>query len=206
MSNEMTGLTALATQINQEHQETEAAVSQSLQHARRAGELLAQAKAQVGHGGWGDWLEQNFEGSARTAQNYMRVASRFGELESKTQHVADLPMRDALALLAEPREADPELGAEATTTRYFVRTSDWELETDLVSFRWITLVDRLAKVYGRGSQAPIGYKTWHKFVVAEVLTATGLGQPLPADMSFDEWRDIISAMIELKEASEAQAA
>ena len=208
MYNEITkDLTALATQINREHQEAEAAATRSLQHVRRAGELLTQVKAQVGHGGWGPWLEQHFEGSARTAQTYMRIASRFEELESKTQRVADLPLREALALLAEPREADPELGAEDTIpTRYFVRTSDWELETDLLSFRGMTVVDRLAKVYGRGSPPPFGYTTWHKFVLAEVLTPTGLGQPFPADMSVDEWRDIISAMIEFMEAGEAQAA
>ena len=71
---EATDLDTLAAQINAEHQACATALRTTLAHAVRAGELLAEAKAVVGHGGWLPWLETNFTGSERTARNYMRVA------------------------------------------------------------------------------------------------------------------------------------
>jgi hypothetical protein len=44
------------------------------EHYRRAGEMLIEAKDQVGHGGWTRWLAKNFDLSQRTAQDYMRWA------------------------------------------------------------------------------------------------------------------------------------
>jgi hypothetical protein len=44
------------------------------EHYTRAGEMLIEAKDQVGHGGWGRWLTKNFELSQITAQRYMRWA------------------------------------------------------------------------------------------------------------------------------------
>ncbi len=40
-------------------------------------ELIA-AKAEVGHGNWATWLKENFEWTQQTANNFMRVAERFG--------------------------------------------------------------------------------------------------------------------------------
>jgi hypothetical protein len=47
------------------------------------------------------WLKANVKFSERTAQAYMRVAKRWPELETKAQHVADLPYREALKCLAD---------------------------------------------------------------------------------------------------------
>ena len=47
-------------------------------------ELIA-AKEQVGHGGWADWLKKEFEWTQRTANNFMRVADRFGKMENVFQ-------------------------------------------------------------------------------------------------------------------------
>ena len=44
-------------------------------------ELIA-AKKQVGHGNWAEWLQNEFEWDIRTAQNYMRVAERFGNAKT----------------------------------------------------------------------------------------------------------------------------
>lgn len=70
---EIEKLDTLAGLINEEHRRCEEALRSGLGHALRAGELLAQAKGQVSHGEWGSWLEENFEGSNRTAQAYMKV-------------------------------------------------------------------------------------------------------------------------------------
>jgi hypothetical protein len=105
---ELIALTQLAQQINAEHAAAETALRAGLEHARAAGNLLAQAKTQVGHGQWVPWLKANVRFSVRTAQAYMRVAERWHELESKAQPVALLTFKDALTALAEP-----ELNGEA---------------------------------------------------------------------------------------------
>lgn len=45
-----------------------------LEHYRRAGEMLLEAKEQVTYGSWSGWLSKNFELSRMTAQRYMRLA------------------------------------------------------------------------------------------------------------------------------------
>ena len=72
---EVKGLPVLAAAINGEHRRFEGALSGDvLHHAIKAGELLIEAKARCPHGNWQAWLEENFEGSVRTAQAYMREA------------------------------------------------------------------------------------------------------------------------------------
>ena len=101
-------LKTLATRINAEHQSCEKAARSALGHAVECGRLLIEAKKQVEHGHWLPWLDENCEVSERVAQGYMRVAKNLPELESKTKRVSDLPLRDALKMLAEPDEpADP---------------------------------------------------------------------------------------------------
>jgi len=46
-----------------------------LEHYRRAGEMLLEARDQVAAFKWGAWLSKNFELSARTASRYMRLAT-----------------------------------------------------------------------------------------------------------------------------------
>ena len=94
----------LAQQINAEHEGVVRAVRSALEHARRAGDLLIEAKAQAKHGKWLPWLKQHCPAvSPRTAQGYMRVARRWPELSAamNTQHVAHLPLRQALSMLVE---------------------------------------------------------------------------------------------------------
>jgi hypothetical protein len=112
-----TQLGELASEINREAQLVEEAFRSAVRHAIRAGELLNEAKAQVGHGNWTAWRTANFDGSERTAQIYMSFANN-------RNAVADLPtVRDALDVvktqrtkrvdgIAEhvPATAAPELG------------------------------------------------------------------------------------------------
>jgi hypothetical protein len=98
-------LPTLATEINAEHAAAERAINDSLNHARRCGELLIEAKRQCTHGEWGGWLAANFQASDRTARGYMVLARRWNDLP--VQNGNALPIRDALAFLAEPREPAP---------------------------------------------------------------------------------------------------
>jgi hypothetical protein len=91
-----TSLEAIASEIRKEVEAAEHAWQGAVTHAIRAGELLIEAKAQVRHGEWLPWIEANFPGRPRTAQDYMRLARN-------ARRVAYLPsVREAVAALSEP--------------------------------------------------------------------------------------------------------
>jgi hypothetical protein len=98
-----TRLGELAAGANREHLACEAAYGTAIEHAFRAGEHLLAAKAEVAHGDWMTWVEENFVGADRTARAYMQLAG-----EPNRQRVADSSVREALSTLAVPRERDPE--------------------------------------------------------------------------------------------------
>ena len=93
-------MNALADRINSHHAAAVHHARAVLEHARAAGALLLEAKDSCKHGEWLDWLAVNFEGSEKTAQNYMRIARRWEYIvaAAKPQHVADLTVREALHL------------------------------------------------------------------------------------------------------------
>jgi len=95
---------ALANQILAAHHAARSAAESAIAHAVRAGELLFQAKAQLPHGSFGQWLRENVKFSDRTARGYMQLA---GLDEAKRQRVADLSLRQALAEIAELRPQAP---------------------------------------------------------------------------------------------------
>src|SRR5207249_3631602 len=79
------------------------------EHARRCGELLLEVKRRLSHGEFLPWLTTLCAVSVRSAQSYMQIARGWQRLEHKANargvaHLGDLPMREALALLAEPKE------------------------------------------------------------------------------------------------------
>ncbi len=110
---------SLAPSIVLAHLDVERHARGALEAARRAGELLLRAKAGIEHGQWLPWLAANVPGlSARTAQGYMRIAARWPELE-KRNAVAHVPLREALALLAEPpRERLPDIESARLPENY----------------------------------------------------------------------------------------
>jgi hypothetical protein len=57
-------------------QDLEAGDSAGLDHYRRAGEKLSEAREQVTAGRWGAWLSKNFELSRVTAWRYMKLAQQ----------------------------------------------------------------------------------------------------------------------------------
>jgi hypothetical protein len=127
----------IAAEITEAHLNALAAGRSALTYAKRAGELLIDAKEQVPHGEWLPWLSEHCpQVSEQQAQRYMRIARRWSEIEavvSDPSRVTDLPVRQALALLAEPnpdREsplpAAPDPNAEA---RWLVWEDDWRRRT-----------------------------------------------------------------------------
>ena len=90
-------VTDLAARINDEHQRAYGMAKEALEHARRCGELLVEAKQAVGHGGWATWLAQNISFTDRTARRYMALAQNWSVIEGKSDTVSDLTLRGALA-------------------------------------------------------------------------------------------------------------
>jgi hypothetical protein len=103
MTNEI-ALEGLATNIRAEHEACRAAAETATRHAIRCGQLLAQAKEGLVHGQWLPWLNGHCNVSERTAQAYMRLALKCGDMDDeKAQRVADLPIREALRAVADQR-------------------------------------------------------------------------------------------------------
>jgi hypothetical protein len=145
---EIERLDTLAARINAEHRACETAVNAALEHALAAGDLLLEAKSKCPHGTWQGWLEENFDGSVRTAQAYMRVAARRDEVEAaKTQSSAPLSLDGALRALSAPKEeAQPslaELEAKAEAARTRALDGTYEAAEALIEIAGIN-PDRLA--------------------------------------------------------------
>ena len=93
--------------------------------ALAAGALLIEAKKQVAHGEWENWLESNCQVAPRTAQSYMRLFKQLPLLEdSKAQRVADLPLREVMRAIAtdpakpsQPRYSDVRLAKKDDAER-----------------------------------------------------------------------------------------
>lgn len=94
-------LNDLAAEINREHLLAEGAARSMAEHARQAGLKLIEAKSRCGHGEWKSWLQENFEGSVRRAQVYMKLAREWPTIEAKAQRAALLTVREAVGLLAD---------------------------------------------------------------------------------------------------------
>jgi hypothetical protein len=92
----------VAQAIDREHRAAHQAARTALEHALECGRLLIEAKAAVPHGDWLPWLEEHTTVGARQAQNYMRLTRRRAEIEdANAQRDSHLPIRDAIALLAD---------------------------------------------------------------------------------------------------------
>jgi hypothetical protein len=98
-------LADLRERLKAEHFAVGKALKTSLAHAMTAGDILIEAKTQLGqHGAWLPWLE-SCGLSERTSQRYMRLARNRTSIEANPSGVSDLGIRGALTLLAVPRKS-----------------------------------------------------------------------------------------------------
>ncbi len=107
----------VAQEINRLHAEivqladaSQRSLHAALAAAWQAGKLLVAEKQRVrrtmGGGAWLLWLEHNFEGAARTAQNYMRLAQSVAD----TSALEGMSLRQAyihLGISTAPRSGKP---------------------------------------------------------------------------------------------------
>ena len=87
------------TDLNQLTVEIKFYVNQWGQNTIEIGKRLIAAKKLVAQGEWLNWLEKNFNLTERTAQNFMRIAERFG----KTKLISDLNSTQMIAMLSLPK-------------------------------------------------------------------------------------------------------
>ena len=102
----------LAATVNDEYALMTGDMTRAVKRAIRIGELLTEVKAEVAHGEWIPWVEENLVFGQREARRYMRVAAN----ASRVTHFDSL--REAVSLLAEPKEEEPadESGGSASCT------------------------------------------------------------------------------------------
>lgn len=105
------------------------------------GRRLCEAKGMIGHGGWGKWIENNFEFSHSSANSFMKLYEEYGADQltifgavAESQTFANLPYSKALQLLAIPREEREEfareVGAEDLSTRELKKAIDEKLAAE----------------------------------------------------------------------------
>jgi hypothetical protein len=104
----------LVPQIKAEYAKVLKAEGTALEHAIRCGELLIQAKGNMKHGEWAEWLGANIPeiAAVRTATQYIRLARNQDQIKLKAAEIgrtsADLSINQADKLLRKPKESKPE--------------------------------------------------------------------------------------------------
>lgn len=131
-----TNLDKLAIEIKQEHEAVGQAVRKSLDHARKAGELLSKAKEAIQDTvyQWGRWVEQKCGVIERTANNYLRIHEKWSEIEAKRKdeggNLAHLTVRAALNMLKTTTRTPKEQREPITLTSLKERLAQHNIEGD----------------------------------------------------------------------------
>jgi len=104
-------LSDLATIINEQHQQAEECITAGFYYALNAGQALTEAKQQLPHGQFADWVTKNCQCSNRSAQRYMRAVKRWPEIQerSKATPVSHLTLNEGLTLISESFAVDDDL-------------------------------------------------------------------------------------------------
>ena len=104
------------------------AQTMALTYAIEIGRRLAEAKAILPHGSWGEWLEKEVEFSQSTAGNYMKLFEAYGNQQmslfgifGNSQTIANLDYTKALKLLAVPEEEREAFAEEVDAGNLSVR-------------------------------------------------------------------------------------
>jgi hypothetical protein len=152
-------LTDLAARIQLEHLAVSTALKDSVRHAIAAGELLLEAKKQVGHGQWLTWLERHCSISERTAQLYMRCSKNRAAIEEQIRNgIADLSLNEAAAVLM--------LSSDVRKLLEMVKTMEGLQGDDLVKFCADNDIAMLSgNIFGAPEPTDQEWIEWHIFVL-----------------------------------------
>lgn len=97
---------APADQINTLHGEMTGHMTMAVKKAIEIGRLLSEQKGRLAHGEWIPWVESNLTFGQRQAERYVRVFNN-KELLNATPGTHLTGLKEAISLLADPREPDP---------------------------------------------------------------------------------------------------
>lgn len=100
-------LSELTTRVNALHLRIEQALRTAILLAKETGALLYKIKKRLGHGEFGDWLENNFASSPETARVYMRISQKWYRLKSEFEGDQDLTIARATEILRVPKALPP---------------------------------------------------------------------------------------------------
>jgi len=117
-------LDTLARQIQDSHKACIGSVRTSLEHAHKTGQLLAQAKKMVPHGKWLPWLREHCQLDVRVAQNYMRIADHYQQIQAELQREPDLTLSRALQLVGRGGGAPCENDAVRQVSKLFAASAE----------------------------------------------------------------------------------
>ena len=96
------------------------------------GQELIAAKKEIGHGGWGDWLKNEFDWTQQTANRFMRVAERFGKLNN----VVQFKPSTLQAMLALPEGTEAEfIETQAASGKPILNQSAREVQSAVKEFK-----------------------------------------------------------------------
>ena len=101
-------LSSLANEINAVHERCISAAADAVTGAIEVGRLLSDAKAQLGHGEWSRWVDENCQFKMRQAQSYMTAFRNRDQLGANTQRASHLSLRGALKALESTEVSEPE--------------------------------------------------------------------------------------------------
>lgn len=170
-------LSNLANSIRSEHACCQQALGSFFRHALECGRLLHEAKAKVENGNWIKWFKTNFDFSIGTAENYMRIFSRYPELKKKTSVDLDsISIREALRLISSPKTES---------------AKDYQVEKSQVQEVDLTSKTSAERTNGVSRQAVL--KTVSEFNPAIEIKTQPLPPPTPVPVTGDE---ILTAMVE----------
>jgi hypothetical protein len=128
-------LNTLAAEIRHEVAQVGLAFRTGLQHAAAAGRLLHQAKAHVKAAklSWLKWIEEECQFGRATANNYMRIADAWSDIEAELAADPSLTIKKALSLLAEKKPVTPATPARKSKSKKAKAKRFW-LKLDGTSF------------------------------------------------------------------------
>lgn len=182
---------SLAAEITEAHALATKYADQAIEHAKRAGQLLLEVKAQLPHGEFLPWLAENVSVSERQAQRYMRAArgKPVTARQIKNDTVSHLPRW-------------PKVGefAMAETERGYIEVEPVEHAPDFYQF---VFVDGLSIDYCRHGLRPARLEAMLANIVPPMLIPEGIGRLDWECFSADD--DPLSAQIKRLDAMPKEA-
>lgn len=121
----------LTSEANALYAQAEAVAGISLRLVAESGRRLSVIKTRVGHGDWGNWMEQNLKFSAKKANRMMKLAEKMSDedsLFSKTTTLSDLGISRVWKLLSAPEEVAEEVVENENVAEMTARELEAELK------------------------------------------------------------------------------